>query len=72
MSSRKGCDATYQDVAAKRQRASSFATNSSFELTVPSVSLTNSDESDDGLIHRSAPIDPSPQKDETIVELRRD
>ena len=70
MSSREDCDATYQDVVTKRQRTLSFATNSSFESTVPGVSLRNSDEFDDGSIHRSAPRAPSPQKSETIVKLQ--
>ena len=65
-----GCDITYQGVTTKRQRTLSFATDSSLESTVPSVSLDNSHEFDDGWVHHSAPTGLSPQNGEPIVELQ--
>ncbi|KAG9747472.1 hypothetical protein KCU73_g7341, partial [Aureobasidium melanogenum] len=72
ISPKEGCDFTYQDAVTKRQRTLSFASDSSLESTVPSVSLTNSDEFDDELIHHSASIGPSSQNGEYVVELQRE
>jgi hypothetical protein len=67
----EGRDVTYRDVVTKRQRTLSSATDSSLESTVPSVSLTNSDEFNNDSIHYSASISSLAHGNEHIVELQR-